>query len=57
MLSCSHYSRSSRHQKPSIKTFHFPANDPDAVTISTSDLGRLEPQEFLNDTLIDFYIK
>ncbi|GAQ85607.1 Ulp1 protease family protein [Klebsormidium nitens] len=56
-LASEHYTRPSRHQKPSIQTFHFPPNDPDAVTISTTDLARLEPHEFLNDTLIDFYIK
>ncbi len=32
-------------------------DDPDAVEILHSDLQRLAPLEFLNDTLIDFYIK
>lgn len=31
--------------------------DPEAVEILASDIQRLEPLEFLNDTIIDFYIK
>ncbi|KAH9560680.1 hypothetical protein CY35_06G119500 [Sphagnum magellanicum] len=32
-------------------------DDPEAVEIVHSDLLRLAPEEFLNDTVIDFYIK
>eukprot|EP00898_Chlorokybus_atmophyticus_P005516 jgi/Chlat1/5966/Chrsp4S06179 len=35
----------------------FPTNEPDAVTVTNADMERLAPSEFLNDTLIDFYIK
>lgn len=31
--------------------------DPEAVEILASDIQRLNPLEFLNDTIIDFYIK
>lgn len=31
--------------------------DPEAVEIVFSDIQRLDPLEFLNDTVIDFYIK
>ncbi|KAG6548106.1 hypothetical protein Mapa_010386 [Marchantia paleacea] len=31
--------------------------DPEAVEVEYQDLGRLAPLEFLNDTIIDFYIK
>lgn len=31
--------------------------DPEAVEILASDIQRLDPLEFLNDTIIDFYIK
>lgn len=32
-------------------------DDPEAVEILASDIQRLDPLEFLNDTVIDFYIK
>lgn len=32
-------------------------SDPEAVEILPADLERLNPMEFLNDTIIDFYIK
>lgn len=35
----------------------YPQNDPDAVTITQKDIRILDPSEFLNDTIIDFYIK
>ncbi|PRQ24312.1 putative Ulp1 peptidase [Rosa chinensis] len=34
----------------------YPKGDPDAVTISKRDLELLEPETFINDTIIDFYI-
>lgn len=35
----------------------YPKGDPDAVSISKRDVDLLEPETFINDTLIDFYIK
>lgn len=29
----------------------------DAVEVNPTDLSRLDPAEFLNDTIIDFYMK
>lgn len=40
-----------------LEEFVFPKGDPDAVTISGRDVELLEPGIFINDTLIDFYIK
>lgn len=41
----------------SLEEFVYPKGDPDAVTISGRDVELLEPGIFINDTLIDFYIK
>ncbi|KAL8126470.1 hypothetical protein AgCh_013671 [Apium graveolens] len=35
----------------------YPKGDPDAVSISKRDVNRLQPDTFVNDTIIDFYIK
>ncbi|KAH0450641.1 hypothetical protein IEQ34_021333 [Dendrobium chrysotoxum] len=35
----------------------YPKGDPDAVSISKRDIELLEPDTFINDTIIDFYIK
>ncbi|PON37511.1 Ulp1 protease family, C-terminal catalytic domain containing protein [Parasponia andersonii] len=35
----------------------YPKGDPDAVTISNRDVELLRPETFINDTIIDFYIK
>ena len=35
----------------------YPEGDPDAVTISKRDVELLQPETFINDTIIDFYIK
>ncbi|MCL7022717.1 hypothetical protein MKW94_005281 [Papaver nudicaule] len=35
----------------------YPKGDPDAVSISKRDVELLHPETFINDTLIDFYIK
>jgi len=40
-----------------LEEFVFPKGDPDAVTISGRDVELLEPGIFINDALIDFYIK
>ncbi|KAG6705187.1 hypothetical protein I3842_07G168500 [Carya illinoinensis] len=35
----------------------YPKGDPDAVSISKRDVDLLQPETFINDTIIDFYIK
>ncbi|KAG4948315.1 hypothetical protein JHK86_041554 [Glycine max] len=35
----------------------YPMGEPDAVSISMRDIELLQPQTFINDTIIDFYIK
>ncbi|XP_075511183.1 putative ubiquitin-like-specific protease 2A isoform X2 [Primulina tabacum] len=35
----------------------YPKGDPDAVCISKKDVDLLQPMTFINDTVIDFYIK
>ncbi|GER55569.1 sentrin/sumo-specific protease [Striga asiatica] len=35
----------------------YPDGDPDAVFISRKDIELLQPKTFINDTIIDFYIK
>lgn len=35
----------------------YPKGDPDAVSISKRDVDLLQPDTFVNDTIIDFYIK
>lgn len=35
----------------------FPKGDPDAVSICWSDVQLLQPKTFINDTIIDFYMK
>ncbi|XP_051146715.1 probable ubiquitin-like-specific protease 2B isoform X2 [Andrographis paniculata] len=35
----------------------YPEGDPDAVFISRDDIWLLQPKTFINDTLIDFYMK
>jgi sentrin-specific protease 7 len=35
----------------------YPQGDPDAVSISKRDVELLLPETFVNDTIIDFYIK
>ena len=35
----------------------FPPGDKEAVEVTAADLARLDPGEFLNDTVIDYYIK
>ena len=41
----------------SFETLVYPLGDPDAVTITTKDVEILRPMGFLNDTIIDFYVK
>ncbi|KAH1098842.1 hypothetical protein J1N35_015763 [Gossypium stocksii] len=35
----------------------YPKGDPDAISISKRDVALLQPETFINDTIIDFYIK
>lgn len=35
----------------------YPKGDSDAVSISKRDVDLLQPETFINDTIIDFYIK
>lgn len=35
----------------------YPEGDSDAVSISKRDIDLLQPDTFVNDTIIDFYIK
>lgn len=35
----------------------YPEGDPDAVLIRKRDIELLHPETFINDTIIDFYIK
>ncbi|KAL3515485.1 hypothetical protein ACH5RR_022387 [Cinchona calisaya] len=35
----------------------YPQGDPDAVSLSKKDIELLQPATFINDTIIDFYIK
>ncbi len=35
----------------------YPKGDSDAVSISKRDFDLLQPEKFINDTIIDFYIK
>ena len=40
-----------------LKALYPPGGGPDSVQVVASDLARLDPDEFLNDTIIDFFIK
>ena len=35
----------------------YPLGDKEAVEVTAADLARLDPGEFLNDTVIDYFIK
>jgi hypothetical protein len=41
---------------PPLLVYPPPPNDKNSVTLTTYDLERLKPGEFLNDTLIEFYL-
>ena len=40
-----------------IEEVVYPKGDSDAVAISKRDVDLLQPDTFVNDTIIDFYIK
>ncbi|GBG73892.1 hypothetical protein CBR_g17607 [Chara braunii] len=42
---------------PRIRPLIFPPNGRDAVRITDDDLNLLKPMSFINDTLVDFYMK
>ncbi|XP_010277496.1 PREDICTED: probable ubiquitin-like-specific protease 2B [Nelumbo nucifera] len=52
---------SSKHYFPNFdepfEDVIYPKGDPDAVSISKRDVELLQPETFINDTIIDFYIK
>ncbi|XVE49475.1 hypothetical protein DITRI_Ditri01bG0085200 [Diplodiscus trichospermus] len=48
-----YFSDSPEHFKEVI----YPKGDPDAISISKRDVELLRPKTFINDTIIDFYIK
>ncbi|XP_020690873.1 probable ubiquitin-like-specific protease 2B [Dendrobium catenatum] len=55
-----HMSFSKRYFSDIMEPFEdviYPKGDPDAVSISKRDIELLEPDTFINDTIIDFYIK
>lgn len=35
----------------------YPEGDPDSISISKRDIELLQPERFINDTIVDFYIK
>ncbi|XP_058746355.1 probable ubiquitin-like-specific protease 2B [Vicia villosa] len=39
-----------------FEEFIYPKGDPDAVSISKKDVDLLQPERYINDTIIDFYI-
>ncbi|KAL5984938.1 putative ubiquitin-like-specific protease 2B [Asimina triloba] len=41
----------------SFEDIVYPEGDPDAVSLSKRDVELLQPGTFINDTIIDFYIK
>ncbi|XP_057426673.1 probable ubiquitin-like-specific protease 2B isoform X3 [Lotus japonicus] len=43
-------------EKPFVEII-YPKGDPDAVSLSKRDVDLLQPDTFINDTIIDFYIK
>ncbi|KAI3616352.1 sumo deconjugating cysteine peptidase ulp2 [Moniliophthora roreri] len=49
--------RKSPAADPEEVILSYPPNAPGAVNITNADLGRLEPHEYLNDTLIEFGLK
>ena len=37
--------------------FHYPFSHRSSITVRVEDVERLSPGEFLNDSVIEFYIK
>lgn len=40
-----------------LKALYPPGGGPDSIQVLAGDLARLDPDEFLNDTIIDFFTK
>ncbi|KAH7430379.1 hypothetical protein KP509_09G096300 [Ceratopteris richardii] len=55
-ISSSYDLRSNLYKKEGFR-LTYPSGDPEAVEVQQSDLKHLDDHEFLNDTVIDFYIK
>ncbi|KAM7479032.1 hypothetical protein LguiA_027245 [Lonicera macranthoides] len=51
-----HYFVNELSRNESFEEIIYPKGDPDAVSISKRDIQLLQPETFLNDTIIDFYI-
>ncbi|KAH7428658.1 hypothetical protein KP509_09G010500 [Ceratopteris richardii] len=49
--------RNASKELSNVKFLYPSSSDPEAVEIRCSDLDHLAPSEFLNDTIIDFYLK
>lgn len=49
--------RSAFKRKAGLKVAYPSSDDPEAIEVQYGDLQHLDPFEFLNDTVIDFYIK
>lgn len=56
MHSCVHVDMCSRAPQ-GLSMRYPPADDKAAVEVAASDLDRLGEEEFLNDTIIDFYLR
>jgi len=41
----------------SFEDLVYPQGEPDAVVVRKQDIELLKPRRFINDTIIDFYIK
>lgn len=52
-----HLNRSECCFEESFEEVVYPDRDPDAVIISRRDIELLQPRTFINDTIIDFYIR
>ncbi|KAF0684242.1 Aste57867_23768 [Aphanomyces stellatus] len=50
-------SRKHKRVSPVILTYPLPPDALDVISITQDDLSRLEPCEYLNDNLVDFYFK
>lgn len=51
------YSLNSEDLNLNIPYLTFPKSQNDSITITEGDMKRLEPEIFLNDNIIDFYLK
>jgi Ulp1 family protease len=47
--------RAAKDRHKCVPILSFPRNKPNAVTLTLGDVERLDPGQFLNDSLIDFW--